>query len=103
MKNKRPLLWLIPLILLLMLVPFLVPSALTYAGAEEALPVYSPVELENPHPEPLLPLPSAKEMDPTPYAPNPDNYVNLPKKDDSSVNFPVEYRDSTIYVKVESV
>ena len=40
MKNKRPLLWLIPLILLLMLVPFLVPSALTYAGAEGSdLPV----------------------------------------------------------------
>ena len=40
MKNKSPLLWLIPLILLLLLVPFLVPSALTYAGAEEAdLPV----------------------------------------------------------------
>ena len=102
MKNKRPLLWLIPLILLLMLVPFLVPSALTYAGAEGSdLPVYSPVELDNPHPEPLLPLPSAKENDPTPYAPNPDGFVNLPDKDASSVTFPVEYRDSTIYVKVE--
>ena len=102
MKNKRPLLWLIPLILLLMLVPFLVPSALTYAGAEESdLPVYSPVELANPHPEPLLPLPSVKEMDPTPYAPHPEGFVNFPDKNATAVTYPVEYRDGTIYVKVE--
>ena len=102
MNRKSPLLWLIPLILLLLLVPFIVPSALTYAGAEALdLPVFSPVELANPHPEPLLPLPSAKDPDPTPYAPHPEGFINLPAKDDSSVTFPVEYRDSTIYVKVE--
>ncbi len=102
MNRKSPLLWLIPLILLLLLVPFIVPSALTYAGAEALdLPVFSPVELANPHPEPLLPLPSAKDPDPTPYAPHPEGFINLPAKDDSSVTFPVEYRDSTIYVRVE--
>ena len=102
MNRKSPLLWLIPLILLLLLVPFIVPSALTYAGAEALdLPVFSPVELANPHPEPLLPLPSAKDPDPTPYAPHPEGFINLPAKDDSSVTFPVEYRDSTICVKVE--
>ena len=97
MKNKRSLLWLIPLILLLVLVPFLVPSALPYAGAESVdLPVYSPVELENPNPEPLLPLPSAKDMDPTPYEPHPEGVTFDPE-----TGAPVEYRDSTIYVKVE--
>ena len=34
MKKNRPLLWLVPLIVLLLLVPFIVPSALPYAGAE---------------------------------------------------------------------
>ena len=101
MKNKRPFLWLIPLILLLMLVPFFVPSALTYAGAEEDLPVYSPVSLDNPNPSPLLPIPSPKEMDPTPYAPHPEGFVNLPAKDATVAEYPMEYRDSTIYVKVE--
>lgn len=97
MKKKSPLLWLLPLILILLLVPFLVPSALTYAGAEEAeLPVYSPVKLDNPHPEPLLPLPSAKEADPTPYAPHPEGFVYDPE-----TGAPSEYRDGTIYVKVE--
>ena len=66
MNKKSPLLWLVPLILLLLLIPFLVPSALPYAGAEKAdLPAYKPVELANPSPKPLLPLPSPKENDPT--------------------------------------
>ena len=65
MKKKSPLLWLIPLILLLLVIPFIVPSALPVAGAEETdLPVYAPVELANPHPAPLLPLPSAREPNP---------------------------------------
>ena len=33
MKKKHTLVWLVPLILLLLLIPFLVPSALPYAGA----------------------------------------------------------------------
>ncbi len=97
MNSKRPLLWLIPLILLLLLVPFLVPSAVPYAGAEELdLPVYSPVQLENPHPEPLLPLPNPKDANPTPYEPNEQAYVY-----DPATGAPIEYRDGTIYVKVE--
>ena len=67
MKKTHTLLWLIPLILLLMLVPFVVPSALSVAGAEEVdLPVYDPVDLSNPDPDPLFPLPSPKEDNPTP-------------------------------------
>lgn len=98
MKKKPSLLWLIPLILLLMLIPFMVPSALPYAGAEEAdLPAYSPVKLENPHPDPLLPLPSPKDADPTPYAPNPAGYVM-----DEATGAAWEYRDSTIYVKIDT-
>lgn len=97
MKNKRPLLWLIPLILLLMLVPFLVPSALTYAGAESVdLPAYSPVELANPHPDPLLPLPDVKADSPTPYAPHQEGFSYDPEN-----GAPMEYRDSTMYVKIE--
>ena len=51
--KKKLLVWLIPLILLLVLIPFIVPSALPDAGAEEAaldLPEYEPVELANPAP-----------------------------------------------------
>ena len=51
MKKKHPAIWLIPLILLLLLIPLIVPSALPFAGAEEAdLPEYVPVELANPNP-----------------------------------------------------
>jgi hypothetical protein len=98
MKKNRPLLWLIPLVVLLLLVPFIVPSALPYAGAESTdLPVYAPVELENPNPEPLLPLPSPKEAFPTPYDAKAENFVM-----DEATGAPVEYRDSTLYVKIES-
>ena len=98
MKKNRPLLWLIPLIVLLLLVPFIVPSALPYAGAEsDSLPVYTPVELENPNPEPLLPLPSPKEAFPTPYDAKAENFVT-----DEATGAPIEYRDSTLYVKIES-
>ena len=96
MKNKSPFLWLIPLILLLILVPFLVPSALFGAGAESAdLPAYSPVELANRNPEPLS-LPSPKDREPASYAPRADGYVMDPE-----TGAPVEYRDGTVYVKVE--
>ena len=50
MKKKPFLVWLIPLILLLLLIPFIVPSSLPWAGAEEALPEYEPVELSNSSP-----------------------------------------------------
>lgn len=97
MKNRHPLLWLIPLIILLMLVPFVVPSALPYAGAESAdLPVYAPVELANPHPDPL-PLPSPKGADPTAYKPAEAGFVM-----DEATGVPWEYRDDTIYIKIET-
>lgn len=92
MSNRRPLLRLVTLILMLSLISFIVP-----AGAEETeLPVYTPVELANPHPAPLLPLPSAKEQNPTPYAPNPAGFVY----DKDGIAW--EYTDSTIAVKVET-
>lgn len=100
MKKKHTLVWLVPLILLLLLIPFLVPSALPYAGAEETeLPVYAPVELTNPHPEPLLPLPSVLNppQSPTPYAPHASGYGAF---DEKGVAW--EYRDGTIYVKIET-
>ena len=51
MKKNRPLLWLIPLVVLLLLVPFIVPSALPYAGAESTdLPVYTARRKPSPRP-----------------------------------------------------
>ena len=53
--KKNPLTWLVPLILLLLLIPFIVPSALPDAGAEEFdVPDYEPVELANPNPGRVL-------------------------------------------------
>ena len=53
--KKNPLTWLVPLILLLLLIPFIVPSALPDAGAEEFdVPDYEPVELTNPNPGRVL-------------------------------------------------
>lgn len=52
--TKKHLLWLIPLILLLLLIPFIVPTSLPDAEAEEAeIPEYAPVELANPDPGPV--------------------------------------------------
>ena len=98
MKKTHTLLWLIPLILLLMLVPFVVPSALSVAGAEELdLPVYAPVDLSSPDPDPMFPLPSPKEENPTPYAPHADGFVF-----DEATGAAWEYRDGTTYVKIET-
>ena len=97
MTKKRILLWLIPTLILLLLVPFIVPSAIPYAGAEGAdLPAYMPVELANPNPAPLLPLPSAKDADPTPYAPHADGFTY-----DDATGAPVSYLDGTISVRVD--
>ena len=97
MTKKRILLWLIPTLILLLLVPFIVPSAIPYAGAEGAdLPAYTPVELANPNPAPLLPLPSAKDADPTPYAPHADGFTY-----DDATGAPVSYLDGTISVRVD--
>ena len=58
MKKRSPLVWLIPLILLLLIIPFIVPSALpgAYAAGKKIpmvlddLPEYEPVTLENTNP-----------------------------------------------------
>ena len=50
MKKHSPLIWLLPLVLLLTLLPFLVPSSLPIAGAEGeevTVPAYEPVTLNN--------------------------------------------------------
>lgn len=97
MKNRHPLVWLIPLIVLLMLVPFIVPSALPYAGAEAVdLPAYAPVELEKLEPG-TLPMPSPRGADPNAYKPHEDGFVM-----DDETGVPWEYRDETIYVKIET-
>lgn len=97
MKNRRPLVWLIPLIVLLLLVPFIVPSALPYAGAEATdLPVYAPVELENKNPGPLS-LPNPRSADPDAPKPREEGFVM-----DEGSGVPWEYRDDTIYVKIET-
>ena len=96
MKKRHLLLWLIPLIVLLMLVPFVVPSALRVADAESAdLPVFTPVELENPNPAPLQ-MPDPKGNDPYGYAPHENGFVY-----DEATKAAWEYRDGTIYVKIE--
>ena len=96
MKKKPVLLWLILLILLL-LIPFIVPSALTYAGAEDTpLPVYSPVELGNPHPDPLA-LPDPVDRAPEHCPDNPDCYIY-----DEETGLPCGYQDDTIYIKIET-
>lgn len=89
MKNHSVLLWLIPLILLLVLVPFLVPSALPAAGAEEesSLPVMEPVVLANPDPGPV-PL---NEKGIPVYSAHPDGVLSDPPG----------YLDGTISVRTE--
>ena len=80
MKKHSPLIWLLPLVLLLTLLPFLVPSSLPIAGAEGeevTVPAYEPVTLNNPNPEPVRlnengvpvyqPHPGAVQTDPPGY------------------------------------
>ena len=97
MRKNRPLVWLIPLILLLLLIPFVVPSALTYAGAEgDSLPVYAPVELAGKHPEPLS-MPDPSVPSPDHYEANPDCFIY-----DEATGLPCGYQDDTIYIKIET-
>lgn len=90
--------WLIPLIVLLLLIPFIVPSSLPYAGAED-LPEYAPVELANPNPgEP--PLEEAKwskkvKLLKPAWAPHADGYTKNEKGQACA------YDDGTIHVKIE--
>ena len=105
MKNRHSLVWLIPLILLLLLVPFIVPSALPYAGAEgTGLPAYAPVELENKNPASMFPLPSAKGDPGTPYAPHADafgDFIEVTNKKRQNETIPLSYRDGTLYIKTD--
>jgi exopolysaccharide biosynthesis protein len=88
MTKKTALFWLIPLILLLALIPFLVPSALPTAGAEEeeTVPVLEPVTLANPSPDTFL-----DENGEALYSPHPAGVVSDPPG----------YQDSTISVRTE--
>lgn len=101
MNRTRTLIWLIPLILLLLLIPFVVPNAIVDADAEEAgfytledLPAYEPVTLANPDPGPL-PLGISSKKNPlgdgAPYAPKAENFL----PDNGG------YLDSTISVRIE--
>ena len=88
--QKKDLKWLIPLTLLLLCLPLLVPSAVAEELPdwlkEADLPVYEPVELENPDAEPL-PL-----GDKAVYKPRADGF--LPDN--------AGYLDSTLSVRIES-
>lgn len=98
MKKNRTLLWLIPLILLLLLIPFIVPSSLPAAGAE-GIPEYQPVELANPDPGPITPvtetLNNGKTVEYNPYGPHPDAYVRDANGD------AIGYLDGTLSVRVD--
>ena len=97
MKNRR-LLWLIPLILLLLLIPFIVPSSLPAAEAE-ALPEYQPVTLANPDPGEVTLIKATsqngKEIEVSQYAPHPDAYILNEQGE------PRGYLDGTLSVKID--
>ena len=87
MEKRRTLFWLIPLILLLVLIPFVVPSALPAAGAEGLdLPAYTPVELANPDP---APIDLAAQV--VPFAPHAEGFLENN----------TGYVDSTIAVRID--
>jgi len=98
MKKKPTLIWLIPLILLLLLIPFIVPSALPYACAEEALPEYDPVELANPNPGPVPTQTKEwgrKTREEVLYGPHADAFIL------GENGKPCAYLDGTISVRIE--
>ena len=99
MKKKQTALWLIPLILLLLLIPFIVPSSLSSAGAESVdLPVFEPVVLTNPNPGPV-PTEEVEWNNTTRlkalYAPHADAFTRNEK------GLACGYLDGTLYVKIE--
>ena len=105
MKKVSTLLWLIPLIVVLLLLPFIIPSSVISPDAfaegmtileEEQVPVYKPVTLANPDAEPLpLPKTSAVAGNVTPYMPHPDGFT---RDEDGNLT---GYLDGTISVRVE--
>ena len=99
MMKKLSWKWLIPLIILLLLIPFIVPSSLPYAGAE-SLPEYAPVELANKTPG-ELPM---EEVDWANKKSKLQRVAYLPHEGAYTLNakgLPESYRDGTIYVKIE--
>ena len=101
MKKKQIALWLIPLILLLLLIPFIVPSPLSIAGAESVdLPRYEPVVLTNPNPEPV----ATEEVPWTNSSATREKALLGPHADAFTRNeqgIACGYQDGTIYVKME--
>ena len=100
MKKKQTALWLIPLIILLLLIPFIVPSSLSVAGAESVdLPVFEPVVLTNPNPGPVpteeVEWKGREKLEKVLYSPHSDGFTKNEKGQVCS------YRDGTIYVKTE--
>ena len=104
MKKRHPLAWLIPLIILLLLIPFIVPSALPDAFAAELdlsdLPEYEPVELVNTDPG-KVPTETiewgkkgAKREKPV-YAPHWKGFIT---NEEGKIR---EYLDGTISVRIE--
>ena len=103
MKIRRPALRLVSM-LLLMIVTFVMsfsPASAAKSKKEKKensdLPVYTEVELANPSPKPLLPLPGARDPNPTPYKANPDGFTY-----DKETGAPTGYLDSTISIRIET-
>ena len=97
--KKTFLKWLIPLVILLLLIPFIVPSSLPYAGAED-LPEYNPVELANPNPGELV----MEEVDWANKKAKLERVQYLPHEGAYATNekgLPDSYLDGTLYVKIE--
>ena len=108
MKKRHPLVWLIPLILLLLLIPFIVPSALPDAFALEQyldlsdvdLPEYAPVELENTAPgevptETIEWGKKGAKRDKPVFAPHRNGFI---ANDEGKIR---AYQDGTISVSIE--
>ena len=98
MNKKQTLVWLIPLILLLLLIPFIVPSSISVAGAEADLPQYSPVILTNPHPGavPTEEVPwNNQTREKVLYDPHADGFTR------NENGLPCAYQDGTIYVRID--
>ena len=98
--KKKILTWLIPLILLLVLIPFIVPSALPDAGAEGFdVPDYEPVELTNTDPGtvPTEEVPWGKKAtrEKVIYGPHRNGFITNEKGKNRG------YMDGTISVKTD--
>lgn len=93
-KTQR--IWMIALIVLLVLLPFLVPSSIIESGAEaaqsetEGVPVYEPVTLANPSPDPVVTVQDKRKNEVPVYGANPEGIQTDP----------AGYLDSTLSVRM---